>query len=39
LNFGVCVPNEDAAKDSGVPEAFRSRVATIGAMPSLCPKE
>jgi hypothetical protein len=39
LNFGVHVPNEEAATSSRVLEAFRATVATIGALPPMCPKE
>jgi putative heme iron utilization protein len=39
LIFGVYVPNEHAAEDSRVLEAFRATAATIGALPPLCPKE
>lgn len=38
LIFGVYVPNEHAAEDSRVLEAFRATVAVIGALPPLCPK-
>lgn len=38
LIFGVYVPNEHAAEDSRVMEAFRATVAKIRNLPRLCPR-
>lgn len=37
LIFGVYVPNEHAAEDSGVVAAFRATAAKIATLPRLCP--